>query len=188
MVLYDALFVPCGRPRSSFDAILVRRATPPDASFGDRYSTAHPLGTVVNVETEADPVVLFDGVCNLCVGSLPWLLRMDHRDRLRFGTLQSDSGTDLLEHCGLPRDYDQSMVVVEGETAYTKSDAVVRLAWLLGFPWALGSIAALVPERVRDRAYRWLARNRYDWFGTRDACLVPDSDLVDGNLRDRFLG
>jgi predicted DCC family thiol-disulfide oxidoreductase YuxK len=142
----------------------------------------------VNAETDAAPAVLFDGVCNLCVGSLPWLLRMDRRDRLRFGTLQSEAGTELLERCGLPRDYDRSMVVVEGETAYTDSDAVVRLAWLLGFPWALGSVAALVPEPIRDRTYRWLARNRYGWFGTRETCLVPDSDLVDGDLRDRFVG
>jgi predicted DCC family thiol-disulfide oxidoreductase YuxK len=138
------------------------------------------LFDAVTIETDAAPVVLFDGVCNLCVGSLPWLLR--------FGTLQSEAGRDLLERCGLSREYDRSMVVVEGETAYTESDAVVRLAWLLGFPWALGSVAALVPDPIRDRAYRWLARNRYDWFGTRKACLVPDSDLVDGDLRDRFLG
>ncbi|WP_049926417.1 thiol-disulfide oxidoreductase DCC family protein [Natronomonas moolapensis] len=142
----------------------------------------------MNSETDAAPVVLFDGVCNLCVGSLPWLLRMDRSDRLRFGTLQSEAGTELLERCGLPRTYDRSMVVVEGETAYTESDAVVRLAWLLGFPWALGSVAALVPESIRDRGYRWVARNRYEWFGTREACLAPDSDLVDGDLRDRLLG
>jgi predicted DCC family thiol-disulfide oxidoreductase YuxK len=146
------------------------------------------LFDAVTTETDAAPVVLFDGVCNLCVGSLPWLLRMDRRGRLRFGTLQSEAGGDLLERCGLSREYDRSMVVVEGETAYTESDAVVRLAWLLGFPWALGSVAALVPDPIRDRGYRWLARNRYDWFGTREACLVPDSDLVDGDLRDRFLG
>ena len=128
------------------------------------------------------PVVLFDGVCNLCVGSLPWLLRMDRRDRLRFGTLQSEAGTELLERCGLGPEYDESMVVVEGDRAYTESDAVVRLAWLLGLPWALGSVASVVPERLRDRLYRWLADNRYDWFGTREQCLVPDA-----TLRARFI-
>jgi predicted DCC family thiol-disulfide oxidoreductase YuxK len=118
------------------------------------------LFDAVTIETDAAPVVLFDGVCNLCVGSLPWLLRMDRRGRLRFGTLQSEAGRDLLERCGLSREYDRSMVVVEGETAYTESDAVVRLAWLLGFPWALGSVAVLVLDRTRDRAYRCLPRTR----------------------------
>jgi predicted DCC family thiol-disulfide oxidoreductase YuxK len=123
------------------------------------------------------PVVLFDGICNLCVGSLPWLLRMDRRDCLRFGTLQSEVGTELLRRCGLSGDYDESMVVVEGDLAYTESDAVVRIAWHLGFPWALGSIASVVPKVIRDRAYRFLANNRYDWFGKREQCLVPNDDL-----------
>ncbi|MEF8778713.1 MAG: DCC1-like thiol-disulfide oxidoreductase family protein [Natronomonas sp.] len=124
-----------------------------------------------------DPVVLFDGVCNLCVGSLPWLLRMDRRDRLRFGTLQSEAGAELLEECGLSSTYDESMVVVEGDRAYTESDAVVRIAWLLGFPWALGSAASIVPKRIRDRVYRWVADSRYGWFGKRERCLVPGDDL-----------
>ncbi len=128
------------------------------------------------------PVVLFDGVCNLCIGSLQWLIRMDRRERLRFGTLQSDAGGELLKRCGLPEDYDDSMVVVEGERAYTDSDAVLRIARLLGFPWAVASIASILPKRFRDRAYRLLAESRYDWFGKREQCMVPDPDL-----RARFI-
>jgi predicted DCC family thiol-disulfide oxidoreductase YuxK len=136
----------------------------------------------VTDDVSDDPVVLFDGICNLCVGSLPWLLRMDRRDRLRFGTLQSEAGTELLEECGLSGTYDESMVVVEGDRAYTESDAVVRIAWLLGFPWALGSVASIVPKRIRDRVYRWVADSRYEWFGKREQCLVPDDEL-----RERFI-
>jgi len=136
----------------------------------------------VTDDTPDGPVVLFDGVCNFCAGSLPWLIRMDRRDRLQFGTLQSEAGSELLGACGLPEDYDESMVIVEGERAYTESDAVVRIAWHLGFPWALGSVASIVPKRIRDRAYRILADNRYDWFGKREQCLVPDDDL-----RARFI-
>lgn len=129
-----------------------------------------------------NPVVLFDGVCNLCVGSVQWLLRMDRRDRLRFGTLQSEAGGELLARCGLSPEYDDSMVVVEGDRAYTASDAVVRIAWHLGFPWSLGSVASIVPKAIRDRAYRLLADSRYEWFGKREQCLVPDDDL-----RARFI-
>ena len=133
-------------------------------------------------DTFEGPVVLFDGVCNLCAGSLPWLLRMDRHDRLRFGTLQSERAAELLVSCGLSADYDESMVVIDDGTAYTESDAVVRLAWLLGFPWAVGAVAALVPSPLRDRLYRWIANNRYDWFGKRDTCLSPDEEL-----RARFI-
>jgi len=136
----------------------------------------------VTDDTSDAPIVLFDGVCNLCVGSLPWLIRMDRRDRLRFGTLQSEAGSELLGECGLPEDYDESMVLVEGDRAYTESDAVVRIAWQLGFPWALGSVASIVPKSIRDRLYRWVADSRYEWFGKRERCLVPDE-----KLRSRFI-
>lgn len=129
-----------------------------------------------------NPILLIDGVCNLCVGSIQWLLRMDRRGRLRFGTLQSEAGRDLLEQCDLPAEYDESMVVVEGDRAYTDSDAVLRIARHLGFPWSIGSAASVVPKSIRDRAYRLLADSRYEWFGKREQCLVPDE-----NLRARFI-
>ncbi len=133
-------------------------------------------------DDDEDPVLLIDGVCNLCIGSIQWLIRMDRRKRLRFGTLQSEEGRELLRRCGLPEEYDDSMVVVEDERAYTQSDAVIRIAWHLGFPWSIGSVASIIPKSIRDRAYRLLADSRYEWFGKREQCLVPDE-----SLRARFI-
>lgn len=124
-----------------------------------------------------EPVVLFDGVCTFCVGTLPWLLWMDRRERLRFGTLQSEAGTELLERCGLADEYDESIVVVEGENAYIESDAIVRILQLMGLPWSIASVLRFVPRTIRDRLYRWFAASRYDWFGKREQCLYPDDDL-----------
>jgi predicted DCC family thiol-disulfide oxidoreductase YuxK len=136
------------------------------------------MGEDTSVEPDTGgPVVLFDGVCNLCVGSVQWLLRMDRRERLRFGTLQSDAGSELLRTVGLSGEYDGSIVLVESGNAYTESDAVLRIAWLLGFPWALGSVLSIVPKSVRDRGYRFIAGSRYEWFGKRERCLVPDEEL-----------
>jgi len=146
----------------------------------DRYSVALPVLVSVN---DDGPVVLFDGVCTFCVGTLPWLLRMDRHERLRFGTLQSDAGTELLERCGLPREYDESIVVVEDDRAYTESDAILRIARIVGFPWSIASLFGIVPRSIRDRAYRWFADSRYEWFGKREQCLLPDDDL-----KERFIG
>ncbi len=128
------------------------------------------------------PVVLFDGVCNLCIGSIQWLLRMDRRARLRFGTLQSEAGTELLRECDLPEDYQESMVLVEGGRAYTDSDAVLRIARHLGLPWSIAWGVSILPKRIRDPIYRFVADSRYDWFGKRERCLVPDEEL-----RARFI-
>ena len=140
------------------------------------------LFDAVTIETDAAPVVLFDGVCNLCVGSLPWLLRMDCHDRLRFGTLQSEAASELLRQSGLSGDYDESMVVVEGTHAYTGSNAALRVARHLGLPWSLAWVGTILPRRFRDRIYQFVANNRYDWFGKREQCLVPDEEL-----RARFI-
>lgn len=126
------------------------------------------------------PIVLFDGVCNLCNGFVNFLLDHDDEGRLRFAALQSAAGQELLARHGL-RDID-SVVLVEGDHAYTKSAAAIRIAEHLGWPYRAARVARLLPEGVRDWLYNRVAANRYDWFGTRERCRVPDDDVS-----DRFL-
>ena len=128
-----------------------------------------------------DPVLLFDGVCNLCNGLVRFLVRRDPAGRIRYASLQSEAGQALLARAGLPEDPD-TVVLVEGDRAYTKSAAVVRVAELLGWPYRLLRVARLLPRRLRDAGYDVVAANRYDWFGRRERCMVPDDDV-----RDRFL-
>lgn len=127
------------------------------------------------------PVLLFDGVCNLCNGLVRFLVRRDPAGRIRYASLQSEAGQALLARAGLPEDPD-TVVLVEGDRAYTKSAAVVRVAELLGWPYRLLRVARLLPRRLRDAGYDVVAANRYDWFGRRERCMVPDDDV-----RDRFL-
>ena len=128
-----------------------------------------------------DPVLLFDGVCNLCNGLVRFLIRRDPAGRIRYASLQSEAGQALLARAGLPEDPD-TVVLVEGDRAYTKSAAVVRVAELLGWPYRLLRVARLLPRRLRDAGYDVVAANRYDWFGRRERCMVPDDDV-----RARFL-
>jgi len=128
-----------------------------------------------------DPVLLFDGVCNLCNGVVQLLVPLDPAGRIRYAPIQSTAGQTLLSRAGLPGDPD-TVVLVEGDRAYTKSAAVLRVAELLGWPYRLLRVARLLPRRLRDACYDVVAANRYDWFGRREQCMVPDDDV-----RDRFL-
>ncbi|MFD1634461.1 thiol-disulfide oxidoreductase DCC family protein [Haloplanus ruber] len=128
-----------------------------------------------------DPVLLFDGVCNLCNGVVQLLVPLDPAGRIRYAPIQSAAGQTLLSRAGLPDDPD-TVVLVEGDRAYTKSAAVLRVAELLGWPYRLLGVARLLPRRLRDACYDVVAANRYDWFGRREQCMVPDDDV-----RDRFL-
>lgn len=135
----------------------------------------------------AGAVIVFDGVCVLCNGWVAFLLRHDRRGRYRYAAMQSDAGRALLASHGLDPDDPASFLLVEHDAGAqprisTDSDAVRRVLAGLGGGWRVAHLLALVPRGVRDAAYRWLARNRYRWFGRHDACSVPAPEH-----RDRFL-
>jgi len=130
------------------------------------------------------PVVLFDGVCNLCNGFVQFILPRDTNGRFRFASLQSAVGQELLAEHGLPTDELESVVLIEGDDCYTKSDAVIRIAELLGGVYALLGPFRVLPRRLRDWAYDFVAARRYRWFGKKDQCAMPPSDVSVG---ERFL-
>jgi predicted DCC family thiol-disulfide oxidoreductase YuxK len=135
------------------------------------------------VEAAADhPVLLFDGVCNLCAGSVRFVVDRDPGGRFRFAPLQSDVARDLLaDHDVDPDDLDTVVLLEEGE-AYTKSDAALRVARDLEGPSSLAWHTRFVPRIVRDAVYDLVATVRYDVFGKKDRCMVPTPQL-----RERFL-
>lgn len=126
-------------------------------------------------------IIVFDGVCVLCNGWVRFLLRRDRRRRYRFASMQSASGREMLLAHGLDADDPVSFLLLEGERAWTDTDAIARVLGGLGGVWRVAAWLRLLPRPLRDPPYRWLARNRYRWFGTT-ACLIPDPEQ-----RTRFL-
>lgn len=133
---------------------------------------------------EDEPIVLFDGVCNLCNGFVQFILPRDTDGRFHFASLQSDAGQALLDEHGLQTGELESVVLIEGQQCYVKSDAVIRIATLLGGVYSLLGPLSYVPRGVRDGAYDFVAARRYRWFGRKDRCELPDTDT---DVRARFL-
>lgn len=131
--------------------------------------------------SDTPPVVLFDGVCNLCNGTINFLIDRDPRARLRFAALQSEAGRALLADLEHPSNLD-TFLLVEGSRLSERSSAALRVVRYLPWYWQPLRALWLVPKPLRDAVYRWVARNRYRWFGTREACRVPTPAL-----RARFL-
>lgn len=122
----------------------------------------------------AQPVIiLFDGVCNLCNNSVQFILTRDSQRKFLFGSLQGEAGQALLKKFNLPADHFHSFVLIEGEKVYTKSTAALRVAKHLKRGWQLLYGFIILPKFLRDGIYRWIANNRYKWFGKRDTCRVP---------------
>lgn len=131
---------------------------------------------------EKGAILLFDGVCNLCNATVQFVLERDSRDHVRFAALQSDVGRRVLRAHGIPDDELSSLVLVEDDRVYLRSDAALRLARRLDRPWPLLWWLRWIPTAVRDRVYDWIATHRYRWFGKRETCAVPTAEN-----RARFL-
>ncbi|WP_179037784.1 thiol-disulfide oxidoreductase DCC family protein [Paenibacillus sp. URB8-2] len=139
-----------------------------------------------NSKSSADPeeasIVLIDGVCHLCGWLVTFIIPRDPLGRFRFAPLQSDIGRRLLEKGGLDADGLDTVVLVEKGEYYTESAAALRILRGLRFPWSAAYLLIAVPAPLRNRLYRYVAKNRYRWFGRDDQCLVPTPDI-----RRRFL-
>ncbi len=123
---------------------------------------------------EQNPIILFDGVCNLCNGSVNFLLKHDLKKQFRFAAIQSEAAQLLFRKFQIPADID-SVILIKSNQVYFESDAAIEIARMLHFPWKMGVIFRIVPKKMRDYIYRWIARNRYQWLGKRDNCRIPDA-------------
>ena len=127
-------------------------------------------------------VILFDGVCNLCSGTVQFVLRRDKGGRFVFASLQSAAGRELLECCTPPGTALDTLVLVQDGRCLTRSDAALAVVRELRWPWSALGVFRIVPRFLRDRCYDWIAHHRYRWFGRRESCIVPSPDQ-----RKRFL-
>ena len=129
-----------------------------------------------------NPILLFDGVCNLCNGAVQFVIKNDKNKRFRFAALQSEAGIKLSKKYGLPIDKMDTFVVIKNNESYTRSTAALEVANILGGFWSLAYVFIIIPPFIRDTVYNWVAENRYRWFGKKESCMIPTLEL-----RERFL-
>lgn len=135
------------------------------------------------VDTNSDfPILLFDGVCNLCQSSVQWVLQRDKSGVFRFAALQSDTGRKHLERFGLNAEKFDTVVLVDGDRIFTRSDAALEIVRRMGSPWSWLSVLRWIPRPFRNAVYNWVARNRYRWFGRKQECWLPRPEW-----KERFL-
>jgi predicted DCC family thiol-disulfide oxidoreductase YuxK len=127
-------------------------------------------------------VVLFDGTCKLCNGWATFIIQQDKERRLTLSAVQSPEGQALLKWAGLPQDQFNTIVLVENERFYVRSDAMFKILAHLPARWHWLLLGRLFPKVIRDWLYDKIALNRYRIFGRYDACRLPPADHA-----ERFL-
>jgi predicted DCC family thiol-disulfide oxidoreductase YuxK len=128
------------------------------------------------------PIILFDGVCNLCNGAVQFVINHDPHGKFLFASLQSETGQQLLKQYQLPLTEFTSFILLQQNKIYTKSTAALQVAKQITGAWSCLYIFMIVPRFIRDSVYNWIAQNRYRWFGKKDACMIPTPEL-----KERFL-
>ena len=116
-------------------------------------------------------IILFDGICNLCNSSVRLILKNDTKEAFLFSSIQSDASQKLLLQLNRKNNQLKSILLVENGEIFEKSEAVLRIAAKLRFPWNLARLFVILPKSWRDRIYDYVARNRYSWFGKKDKCV-----------------
>jgi predicted DCC family thiol-disulfide oxidoreductase YuxK len=122
-----------------------------------------------------EPILLFDGHCSLCNGAVDFVLKRDTRKKLLLASIQGTAGQGVLKKYELPPSYLDTLVLVEEGKVYLGSTAALRVARLLGGGWPLFYGLIIIPKGIRDRIYKWISRNRFQWFGRRDTCRIPSA-------------
>ncbi|MBP6661393.1 MAG: thiol-disulfide oxidoreductase DCC family protein [Chitinophagales bacterium] len=128
-----------------------------------------------------DKVVLFDGVCNFCDSSVQFIIKHDKSNSLKFASLQSEFGQNLLKQFNHTTAL-ESVVFFENNQIYTKSTAAFHIANYFGGFWKVLSYLRFFPTFITDFFYDIVAKNRYKWFGKKDSCMIPTPEI-----RNRFI-
>ena len=123
------------------------------------------------------PVILFDGVCNLCSASVQFIIKHDKKSIFRFASLQSKFGKRIIEKHDLATKNIDSVILLENNIVQLKSTAALQIAKQLGGIYSALYVFIIIPRFMRDSIYDFVARNRYRWFGKQESCMIPKPEL-----------
>lgn len=131
----------------------------------------------MEITSNTNPVILFDGVCNLCNSSVQFVIKHDPKKKFRFASIQGDYGQQVLKKFHLPPDSLNSFILLEDNQIYTHSTGALKVAKQLSGAWPMLYAFIIIPPFIRNAVYQFIAKNRYKWFGKKETCAIPSPEL-----------
>jgi predicted DCC family thiol-disulfide oxidoreductase YuxK len=130
--------------------------------------------------SEGPCIVLFDGTCNLCNGTVRFIMKHDRTGRFSFASSQTEFGRELAAKFGFTGPTPGSIVLVVGERCFSRSTASLEIARRLNGLWPILYALVIIPRGIRDAGYRFIAARRHKWFGKSQACvMIPEARRAD---------
>lgn len=131
----------------------------------------------MEISSNTNPVILFDGVCNLCNSSVQFVIKHDPKKQFRFASLQGEYGQQVLKQFNLPTNTLSSFILLKDNQIYTHSTGALKVAKQLSGAWPLLYAFIIIPAFIRNAVYQFIANNRYKWFGKKESCAMPSPEL-----------
>ncbi|UUV20852.1 thiol-disulfide oxidoreductase DCC family protein [Paenimyroides aestuarii] len=128
---------------------------------------------VIDKIPEGKQLILFDGVCNFCDETVQKIIKADSKNVFVFASLQSDFGKEVVQYIGIKPETDSIVLYQPGIAYYTESSAAIEIAKQLSGWYPLLQIGKIVPAFLRNKIYQYIAKNRYKWYGKKEACSIP---------------
>lgn len=123
-------------------------------------------------------IILFDGVCNLCDASVQFIIKHDAKDIFRFVAIQSELGQEIIKYLGIDTSKTDSIILYEpGIAYYYKAEAALRIAKELKSWHSILYGFMFIPDGIKNSVYDYIAKNRYKWYGKKEACMIPTPEL-----------
>jgi len=122
------------------------------------------------------PVIIFDGICNLCCGWIQYLIRIDKNMKFRFVSIQSERGQKMLNGIHENDKMTESIIYLKENKSFRESSAVLEILTDIGGVWKLIAVLKLIPKPIRNKLYQLIAKKRYHYFGKRTTCLLPSPE------------
>lgn len=123
-------------------------------------------------------IILFDGVCNLCDASVQFIIKHDAKDIFRFVAIQSELGQEIIKYLGIDTSKTDSIILYEpGIAYYFKAEAALRIARELKSWHSILYGFMFIPDGIKNSVYDYIAKNRYKWYGKKEACMIPTPEL-----------
>jgi predicted DCC family thiol-disulfide oxidoreductase YuxK len=127
--------------------------------------------------TNTGSIILFDGICNFCNASVNKIIEHDKKNVFKFAAIQSDAGKIILTEFSIDTSKTDSILLIEKNTVFTKSTAVLKIAKQLSGLYKLSYAFIIIPLFIRDTIYDFIAKNRYKWFGKKESCMIPTKEV-----------
>jgi predicted DCC family thiol-disulfide oxidoreductase YuxK len=124
-------------------------------------------------------VILFDGYCNLCNSQVNSILRFDSKKFFYFSNLDSSFSKKVIKENKVESLEGKTIILYHNNKIIIKSNAAIKIAYLLGGFFKIFIIFKILPNFIRDGIYDIISRNRYRWFGKSDSCYIPKKEILD---------